>query len=161
MSPFLRVAAGRRSVIRRRVARTLAGVVALVALGGCRTAGYLGHVASGQARILFGRVPLPLDADRAASLRPPLSKEERASLAILDSARSYAKHVGLSAGARYTEFFPGDPTYAVWVLTASPTTAPILHRWKFPIVGEVPYLGFFDLGSVGLNGYAALCNPCS
>lgn len=119
------------------------GLWLAMALLGCQRAGtvaYLAHVTAGQARILLHQESLA-DLDRSR-----MSPGERANLALLEDVRSFARGVGLQIEGQYTRFYASDASWAVWVLTASPPTAPVLHTWEFPIAGRVPYLGFFDRG---------------
>lgn len=56
---------------------------------------------------------------------------------------SFAKDINLNSGANYTTFsnykFPQQ-----WVVTASEEFSLIPYTWWFPIVGSVPYKGFFE-----------------
>ncbi len=107
-------------------------------LGGCSSVQYLAHVSKGQIGILLGGEPV--QHVQVSSL----SVTEQANLALVDPVLRFAAETGLDVEGQYKKFYASDPTYVVWVLTASPVSAPILHNWRFPIVGTVPYLGFFD-----------------
>lgn len=101
------------------------------------------YAAGGQGRILFGK--LPIAQASTIHLKPPLSVTEASNLAHLPDILMFARKAGLNTGDAYRTFYPGDPTYTVWVVTASPITAPALENWWFPVVGKVPYLGYFSL----------------
>lgn len=128
----------RRTAMGGRLAALALLVLAMVGCQSTGTAGYLMHVTLGQARILLTQQKLDtLDRDL-------LNPAEQANLALLDDVRHFAKTVGLEVEGQYTQFYASDPSWAVWVLTASPVTAPVLHTWRFPVAGRVPYLGFFS-----------------
>jgi predicted aminopeptidase len=52
--------------------------------------------------------------------------------------------LGLRGGDNYTRFLPTGGRAIAWNLTAAPKDALRPLAWRFPIVGTVPYLGFFD-----------------
>ena len=111
--------------------------VLLVALGtsGC----YLGHLASGQARMLCARESIEsLLAD------DDTSKELRERLRLVQSARGFAAGLGLDVGGQYTSYVPweGDRVVTIVVATRPGEVEPA--GYTFPIGGTVPYKGFFD-----------------
>ncbi len=118
-------------------------VVALVAiLGGCEGAIYVAHVAEGH----FGTLDAvePID-DVLASDR--LSADEEAKLELIVAARQYAvETIGLNAGNSYTTFFDAGDEALAFNLSAARKDALKPYIWRFPIVGDVPYLAFFDEG---------------
>jgi predicted aminopeptidase len=111
--------------------------LALIAssLPGC----YLGHVAAGQWRLLSGR--RPIDAVVADPATPP---ELRARLALAAEARALARELGLEVGGQYTSYvaWAGDRVVTTVVATRPGEVDP--QGFWFPIVGTVPYKGFFD-----------------
>jgi predicted aminopeptidase len=100
---------------------------------------YLGHVAAGQMRLLAGR--RPLDAVVADPATPALVRER---LALASEARGLARGLGLEVGGQYTSYvaWPGDRVVTTVVATR-PGEVDAAGFW-FPIVGSVPYKGFFD-----------------
>lgn len=69
----------------------------------------------------------------------------RAKLELVRSVRAYAVHeLGLDVGDSYTTFSRVDSDTLLMVLTAARKTAFVPYTWWFPIVGRVPYKGFFD-----------------
>lgn len=60
------------------------------------------------------------------------------------AARNYAKHIQLTPGNSYTRYTHIDRDVLVWVLLASKPDSFELHSWWYPIVGRMPYKGFFD-----------------
>jgi predicted aminopeptidase len=106
-----------------------------VPIPGC----YLGHVAAGQARLLAAR--RPLDAVIADPATPAPLRER---LALAPEARELARALGLEVGGQYTSYvaWPGDRVVTTVVATR-PGEVDAAGFW-FPIVGRVPYKGFFD-----------------
>ena len=105
-------------------------------LSGC----YLTHVSTGQTRLLLAREPIE------ALLRDPSTPEPlRASLVRVARVREFAAGLGLKVGKRYTQYapWPGDRIVTTVVATR-PGEVDAAGFW-FPIVGRVPYKGYFDV----------------
>ncbi len=104
-------------------------------MSGC----YLGHVTAGQLRLLAAREPIErLIADPST----PAPLRER--LGLAPQARELARSIGLEVGGQYTSYvpWPGDRVVTTVVATRPGEVEPA-NFW-FPIVGSVPYKGFFD-----------------
>jgi predicted aminopeptidase len=104
-------------------------------MSGC----YLAHVALGQARLLNARRPI---AEVIADPSTPAELRER--LGWIHEVRAFATRLGLSVGDQYTSYveWPGDRVVTTVVATSPGSLEP--HSFWFPIVGHVPYKGFFD-----------------
>jgi predicted aminopeptidase len=90
-------------------------------------------------RLLRARQPIEkvlADPDTPDALREQLDTVEQV--------RSYAAELGLDVGERYTSYvdWPGDRIVTIVVATRPGEVVPT--GWSFPIVGRVPYKGFFD-----------------
>jgi len=124
----------------RRRAAALLVVPALCALAGCDALVYVAHVAEGQLAIQ-GRTE-PIDAVLASGR---LSEDEQTKLRLLVRARDFAAEViGLEVGDSYTTFYDTGDDPLAFNLSAAYRDALRPYTWFFPVVGEVPYLGFFD-----------------
>jgi predicted aminopeptidase len=104
-------------------------------LSGC----YVGHVATGQARLLWARRPIEVVVQD-----PKTPEDVREALEQVRAVRAYARQLGLSVDGRYRDYtpWPGDHVVTT-VVAARPGSVQAAGFW-FPIVGRVPYKGFFD-----------------
>ncbi|MEX2178935.1 MAG: aminopeptidase [Gemmatimonadaceae bacterium] len=101
---------------------------------------YLARAGWEEARILWGRRPIAdLVADSSVS---PLTRQK---LALVLDARAFARDsLGLDVGQSFTTFSALRRDTLVLVLSAAYRDQLRYHRWWFPIVGWVPYKGYFD-----------------
>jgi predicted aminopeptidase len=66
-------------------------------------------------------------------------------LALVLEARAYAlDSIGLNAGESFSQFTQLHRDTLVLVLSASPKDNLVAHLWWFPVVGRLPYKGFFN-----------------
>jgi predicted aminopeptidase len=100
---------------------------------------YLGHVAGGQARLMRARRPI---AEVLAD--PGTPAELRRQLEAVEGARAYARAIGLDVDQQYTSYvdWPGDRIVTTVVATRPGEVTPA--GFWFPILGRLPYKGFFD-----------------
>lgn len=106
----------------------------------------------------FGRYVLraAFEEGRILRLRRPitamvgnerLDAATRAKLRIVLDARAYADSaLGLDAGESFTMFSPLPHDTLVLVLSAAYRDQLRFYRWWFPVVGRVPYKGYFNFG---------------
>jgi predicted aminopeptidase len=96
-----------------------------------------------EARILSRRRPIPeVIAD------PATPAEVRRKLRLVLEARDFAERIlELEAGDSYTTYSRVDSDTLLLVVTASRKDRFQAHTWWFPIVGHVPYKGFFDFAA--------------
>jgi predicted aminopeptidase len=100
---------------------------------------YLTRAGIEQTRILERR--RPLEEVIADSSFPA---EDRRYLELVLAARHYAAALGMAAGDTYTSYTDVGRDTLLLSLTASRKDCICPVTWKYPIVGRVPYKGFFD-----------------
>lgn len=69
---------------------------------------------------------------------------ERQKLSLVKAARNFALELGLTPKQAFTKYSTVDQDVLAWVLMASEPSTFKLHTWWFPIVGAVPYKGYFN-----------------
>ncbi len=112
--------------------------LAISVLPGCAV-GYLAHVSRGQLEILWNRQPIAkVLAD------PTLDPKVRSKLEIVGEARRLAVEIGLTPGHSYETYVALDRSFTSIALSAAPKDRLEPYLWSFPIVGRLPYQGFFD-----------------
>ncbi len=115
-------------------------LTALTALALASSGCYVLEQGRGQAQILLSRRPVAEVLHDAH--RPP---QERRALRVLLSARRFGvERLGLAGEDLYRTFYDTGDDPVAWNVSASPKDRLEAHRWWFPVVGSVPYLGFFD-----------------
>jgi predicted aminopeptidase len=135
MSGPARAARGRR----RRVA-VAAAVLACLVASGCRTVGYVARGGLAEARILWRRQPIAELLER-----PDLDPVLRERLELVQRVRTFAEDdLGLRVGESYTTFADVDGEAVVWVLSAAHRDQLEAYTWWWPVVGRVPYQGYFE-----------------
>ena len=93
-----------------------------------------------EARILRRRRPI---ADVVAD--PAVSDRTRGKLGLVLQARTFAQQaLGLDAGESYTTYSWVESDTLLMVLSAARKDRFEPYTWWFPIVGRVPYKGYFD-----------------
>ncbi len=100
---------------------------------------YLVQQAPGQISLLLNRTPVEKVLKRE-DLAPEIRQKLEMGLDIKDYAE---KEIGLVRNKSYTIYTEIDRDAVVYNLTATPALSLEPLTWKFPVVGEVPYLGFF------------------
>jgi predicted aminopeptidase len=124
---------------------------------------YLTRAGIEETRILQARRPISrLVADAATD------SALRRSLQLVLETRDYAARIGLEAGKTYTTFADVGRDTLLLVLSASPANCLCPYTWKYPIVGRIPYKGFFDpgmahqaSGKLEARGYDVYLRPAS
>jgi predicted aminopeptidase len=126
---------------------TAAVAAGLLAAAGCSPI-YVLRAGFAEARILSRRRPIS-----AVIADPATSPSTRQKLRLVLAARTYAaRDIGLRAGDSYTTYSWVDHDTLLLVLQAAPRLEFREKTWWFPIVGNVPYKGYFDFAAAHAAG---------
>lgn len=122
----------------------LIAVAALVVGGGAAYVAsedvrYLARAGLEETRILAAARPI----DEVAA-DPDASPELRSTLQLVLDARDFAAGLGFEAKETYTTYTDVGRDTLLLVLQAAPKNCICPVTWKWPIVGRMPYKGFFD-----------------
>lgn len=109
-------------------------------LTGCDIS-YLSHVGYNQAALLSKRVPIEVALETY-----PLNEEEQKKLKLVPELKAFAKNtLGMDINEDvYSSFVQLDQPYVTYLLRVSLAYELKPYQWDFPIIGSVPYKGFFD-----------------
>jgi predicted aminopeptidase len=92
---------------------------------------------------------VPLESlleDEADSAKDPEAEKNRSFVERVQDIRRYAtEELGLSLGKNYTRFVKIDRDYLAAVVSACAADSFTRHEWKYPVVGAMPYKGFFKI----------------
>jgi predicted aminopeptidase len=123
-----------------RVALALAGVSLAASCMACSPV-YVVKAGIAEARILRARRPITevlADSTTDARMRAKLAY-------VLEARRFAADELGIDVGDSYTMFTQLDRDTLALVVSAAPKDQIAPVTWWFPIVGRVPYRGFFSV----------------
>ncbi|HUF12550.1 MAG TPA: aminopeptidase [Longimicrobiales bacterium] len=105
------------------------------------SAGYILRAGYEEAKILARREPI-----RDIIAAPATPPEVRRRLELVLTARDFAEHsLGLDAGDSYTTYSRVDRDTLALILSGARRDRFSAVTWWFPIVGSVPYKGYFDM----------------
>ena len=146
----------------RRGFLAIAVALAVLALISAPTACYLSRGAWEEAKILSRRQPI---SELVADPRTP--KEAREKLKVVLGAREYAKDsLKLKTKDSFTTYSRLDHDTLVLLVSAAYRDTLKPYTWWFPIVGRVPYKGYFDFDAarraakdLAANGFDVYVRP--
>lgn len=98
------------------------------------------HAAWGQARLLSGSEPIE-KVEESGTLDPKQIERVRQIQEIKEFAE---KNLGIKKTDNYTTIYPKPLQDPIHTVSAAPKDKLRLKTWWFPIIGRMPYLGFFD-----------------
>lgn len=119
--------------------RPLLFLVLFVSTSGCFATGYLLQAAGGQYELIHAARPLSVVKDD-----PSVPLRVRELLAKVPAIKRYGQLNGLNPTGNYSRYSDLRRPAAVWVVQGCKELSFEPRRWQFPIVGTVPYLGFFS-----------------
>lgn len=113
-------------------------VIILISLTACSPV-YVMRAAYEQSKILAARRPL----DKVIG-DPQTNSEDRIKLLLVSKARQFSELLSLQPGQTFTTYTKLEKNPVAWVVSASRKDSFTPYTWWFPIVGSVPYRGYFD-----------------
>lgn len=120
--------------------RYLLVLALLLPLSACSTAGYLVETGIGQWKLFNKARPVP--EVLASPYTAPATKQ---GIEVVGRAKRFAAaELGMKVTSNYETFVQLDAPCVVWAVSASDPLELKERKWKFPVVGEVPYLGFYS-----------------
>jgi predicted aminopeptidase len=124
---------------------------------------YLTRAGMEETRILQSRRPI------ADLVRDPATKPQlRSQLQLVLDTRDYAAQLGLAAKQTYTTYSDVGRDTLLLNLSAAPKDCICPYTWSYPIVGRIPYKGFFDVAAgkreadrLAARGYDVYLRPAA
>ena len=111
----------------------------LFSTAGCSLT-YVYHAAKGQYRLLHDSIPI-----EEALAGEELGSKEKDRLRLVALIKEFGeKELGLRRTENYQTVYLASNLPPIYVLSAAPKDRLSPKTWWFPIVGRMPYLGFFD-----------------
>jgi predicted aminopeptidase len=118
---------------------------------------YLGKLACGEAQILAGRVP-----NQEVLVDEGVAEEIKEGIRLVQEVTEFSQDtLGLRLDSCYETFYRVTGDALIYLVSACPQDSLKPYTWRFPIVGEVEYKGFFskrdavkeikELGEKGLD----------
>lgn len=112
---------------------------AIATLAGCNLS-YYARAAYEEGRLLWNRRPISAELSNG-----DLSQETRNRLETVLAVREFAAdRLGMKVGRAYSTITEIDQHAVVYVVMAAPRDSLTPYEWWYPIVGSVPYRGYFN-----------------
>jgi predicted aminopeptidase len=109
-----------------------------LSLAGC-SPGYVLRAAYEQGKILYARTPI-----EDVLAKPDLPLDDRRKLNLVLEARAFAESMGLEPKGSFRKYAVVDRDPLAWIVMGAKKDSFALTSWWFPIVGSVPYKGYFE-----------------
>lgn len=116
----------------------LLGILLAISSLGCNLPYYVEN-GTEQAKLMLGRRYI-----RDILNSSERTAEEQGKLRLILDARNFARSLGLNPRGSYTTYRDLPSDKLTWVVMGTPPDSFTPYLWKFPIVGEVPYKGYFS-----------------
>ena len=128
--------------MRSRPPRRVLGLLPLVlimSLSGCSTP-YLIHLGIGQSRIMLARKDYP-----AVLKDPDIGTPAKSLMLVIQEVKNFGEEtLGLKKTDSFGSYVKLDREAVSWNVMAAEKTSLESYEWWFPIVGRVPYKGYFS-----------------
>lgn len=98
-------------------------------------------IAQGKGQLSIIRNAVPVEEVLVDHNFPDSLKEK---IEIIQQAKRFAVALGIKESDNYSTFYQQEKEVLLWNVSASEPYALEPHTWWFPIVGSVPYKGYFD-----------------
>ncbi len=121
------------------LSRAIVAAASVLLLSGCTTGRYLAQAGCGQIDLMLRA----RDLDRAVA-DPHVPARIRGLLAQVGAIKKFGERHSLRPTGNYHRYVELDRPVVVWVVQASDPLRFHSKTWWFPIVGRVPYLGWFE-----------------
>lgn len=109
-------------------------------LTSCAHTLYIGKLAWGEAKILGGSVPL-----QEVLKDEGVGEEIKEGIRLVQEVKEFSRQrLGLRLDGSYETFYRVKGDALIYLVSACPQDRLEPHTWRFPIVGEVEYKGFFN-----------------
>jgi predicted aminopeptidase len=109
-------------------------------LNSCARGLYLGKLAWGEIQILEGRVP-----NQEALKDDAVEEEIKEGIRLVQTLTEFSQNrLGLRSDGSYKTFYPVKGDALIYLVSACPKDSLEPYTWRFPIVGEMEYKGFFS-----------------
>lgn len=77
---------------------------------------------------------------------PKLTEDQKKKLLLAEEAKQFAEDfLKLKKSENYSKYVQLDRPYVTYVVSAAPKWELTQHQWHYPIVGKMPYKGYFKL----------------
>ena len=119
----------------RRFTLVLAALTAVASLSGC----YITKQGAGQAQLLMSRTPVSklMTAEGETDLKTKLG--------VIQDVKAFGEYeIGLRQTSNYQDFVKLDRDAVSYVVSAAPKDKLEPYTGWFPVIGNVPYKGYFD-----------------
>lgn len=142
----------------RGCSRVILILLSAILLTGCQI-GYIVKSGYNQMSLLASREPVERSLKRT-----DLTEEEKRKIRLANEAREFAEtHLKLKNTKNYSSFVKLNRPYLTYVVSAAPKWELKAHQWSYPLVGKMPYKGYFSeadaqaeekvLAATGLDTY--------
>ena len=129
------------SPVKTRLVFAPALFASLFFLNGCLS--YLWHASSNQIKLISRRMPI-----EEALARYDFTKEAERNLRMTAELKDFARNrlkMNIDEDV-YSTYIHLNRPYVTWLLRVSRADRLEAYTWRFPVVGRVPYKGFFEKG---------------